>query len=457
MAALNVIIPPGMKPGQEIQAQSPDGTLVQAKIPNGMKPGQTFTVQYTPIAPATASTSWTANPGAWCGKMIRMYSGGEVIVLCGLAAIGFSLPWFLKDAGGILHVVSTYIIPVAVAGCAVAYDWNLKGPTVAIKNTLAAATLAWVLVVPLGIITRSLLHYLSTLLVIAAAVMLIFTLFIQYGICGGWLLALLVLTVFVTFGGPMVWLISGPCGTAIVFVVAFFCARVVLGVVFLRDLDPNTWPGVREVSKDSDEFRSQKDHFMASCEPWKHKYDFDLSVDKLYRIDRPPATPAAPAQSSSQTDSQALFHGTPWEAAMGIVCDGFRLPNNPGMFGKGIYFADCPLKSWRYCFASKEMANALPRITGKGGYILMCWVDLGKKRQEKEAKPELKGYNRRSWMNWLTGHRGAYDSVQGLTEEEGGALRVPEYIVYDTAQIRLAYLFEVQKTDRSAASNSNNI
>ena len=23
--------------------------------------------------------------------------------------------------------------------------------------------------------------------------------------------------------------------------------------------------------------------------------------------------------------------------------------------------------------------------------------------QEKEAKPEMKGYNRRSWMNWLTG------------------------------------------------------
>ena len=45
-----------------------------------------------------------------------------MIVLCGLAAIGFSLPWFLKDAGGILHVVSTYYIPVAVAGCAVAYD-----------------------------------------------------------------------------------------------------------------------------------------------------------------------------------------------------------------------------------------------------------------------------------------------------------------------------------------------
>lgn len=309
--------------------------------------------------------------------------------------------------------------------------------------------------VPLGIVTRSVLHYLSSLVVVAAAMMLIVTLLIQYGIFGGWLLALLVLTIFIAFGGAMVWLISGPCGTAVVFLAAFFCTRVVLGVVFLRDLDPSSWPDVREVSKDSDEFGSQRDHFLSSCEPWKHKYDFDLSVAKLYRIDR---APLQPAQSSSRSEGvQALFHGTPWEAAMGIVCDGFRLPNHPGMFGKGIYFADCPLKSWRYCFQSKEMANALPRLTGKGGYILMCWVDLGKKRQEKEAKPELNGYNRRSWMNWLTGHRGAYDSVQGLTEEEGGALRVPEYIVYDPAQIRLAYLFEVHKTDRSAASSSNQI
>ena len=45
-----------------------------------------------------------------------------MIVLCGLAAIGFSLPLFLKDAGGILHVICTYVIPVVVAGLAVAYE-----------------------------------------------------------------------------------------------------------------------------------------------------------------------------------------------------------------------------------------------------------------------------------------------------------------------------------------------
>jgi len=101
------------------------------------------------------------------------------------------------------------------------------------------------------------------------------------------------------------------------------------------------------------------------------------------------------------------------------------------------------------------MADSLPRILGRGGYILMCWVDLGTRREEKEAKPELKGYNRRGWMAWLTGQRGAYDSVVGMTEEEGGALRVPEYIVYDTSQVRLAYLFEVFKHERGTAQQSN--
>lgn len=54
-------------------------------------------------------------------KRVR-YSGGDMVVLCGLAAIGFSLPLFLKDAGGLLHVICTYVIPVVVAGLAVAYE-----------------------------------------------------------------------------------------------------------------------------------------------------------------------------------------------------------------------------------------------------------------------------------------------------------------------------------------------
>lgn len=50
------------------------------------------------------------------------YSGGDVLVLLGLAAIGFSLPLFLKAPGGFVHVISTYILPVVVASLAVAYE-----------------------------------------------------------------------------------------------------------------------------------------------------------------------------------------------------------------------------------------------------------------------------------------------------------------------------------------------
>lgn len=452
MVLLNVVIPPGMKPGQEIQATSPDGVIVKATIPSGLKPGQTFSVQYTAPAGATAGAASTSTPsGSSCIRLMRMYSGGDLIVLCGLVVIGFSLPMFIKHAGSILNILATYVLPVIVAGLAVAYDWSLKGPTVALKNTLAAAVVAWILVVPLGVVTHSLLNYFTSLIIVAAASLLILSVFLQFGLCGGWLFALLILSVFIVFGGSMVWLISGPLGGAVIFLVAFFCTRVIFGVIFLRDLDPSAWPHVKEVEKNSDEFRSQKEYFMTNCQPWAHKYDFNLSVSKIYRIDKPD-----PWTASSADSSRALFHGTSWEAAMGIVCDGFRLPSHPGMFGKGIYFADCPLKSWRYCFPSQEMANTLPRITGKGGYILMCWVDLGTTRQEKVAKPDLKGYNRKSWWNWITRQRGAYDSVTGLTEEEGGALRVPEYIVYDPKQVRLAYLFEVFKEARSAASASNN-
>ncbi|CAE7213052.1 Parp2 [Symbiodinium sp. CCMP2592] len=447
MTSLNVIVPPGMKPGQELQAQSPDGTIVQAKIPAGMKPGQTFTMQYTPtVAP-------TPPEPKLLGALGKMYSGGDLLVLLGLVAVGFSLPYLFSHAGSVLPIVATYAIPAAIAFVAIAYDWTMKGPTVALKHGLASAAVAWVMVVPLGLITHSLLHYLSALIIAGVAISMVLTLLTMYGIIGC-IVGVLLGMVLVHFGSFMVWLITEPFGTSIVFAATFWCARMFFSVLLQHHLDPKSWPDVSEVDKDSEEFKTQKEYFLSSCQPWSHKYDFDLQVAKVFRIEKP-VVASSPSGSRSAAASRRLFHGTPWEAAMGIVCDGFRLPNHSGMFGKGIYFADCPLKSWRYCFSSKQMADSLPRILGRGGYILMCWVDLGTRREEKEAKPELKGYNRRGWMAWLTGQRGAYDSVVGMTEEEGGALRVPEYIVYDTSQVRLAYLFEVFKHERGTAQQSN--
>merc|ERR1711971_203434 len=205
-----------------------------------------------------------------------------------------------------------------------------------------------------------------------------------------------------------------------------------------------------EVERSSPEYQQQQDFFLASCVPWEHKFPFSLDVKNLYRVDRPGGPPT---KTRCEEGVRQLFHGTGWESAKGICCDGFRLPAHTGMFGKGLYFADCPSKCWRYCFSSKNAARVLPRTTGRGGLIFMCWVELGEIREEKAAAKHLSGYDRKGWRAWLTGGRGAYDSVKGVEEEEGGALRVPEYVVYRTDQAHIAYLFEVMTRDRDEEAN----
>mmetsp|Transcript_72613 Transcript_72613/g.137259 ORF Transcript_72613/g.137259 Transcript_72613/m.137259 type:complete len:112 (-) Transcript_72613:20-355(-) len=106
------------------------------------------------------------------------------------------------------------------------------------------------------------------------------------------------------------------------------------------------------------------------------------------------------------------------------------------------------------------MSAFVPRVTGRGGLILMCRVELGEIREEKEAAPALSGYKREGWRAWLTGGRGAYDSVKGVDHEEGGALRVPEYVVYRPEQAHLAYMFEVRtakKVQTRGASSSSQV
>eukprot|EP00415_Alexandrium_ostenfeldii_P004383 UN4383 len=111
------------------------------------------------------------------------------------------------------------------------------------------------------------------------------------------------------------------------------------------------------------------------------------------------------------------------------------------MFGKGIYFADCPLKSWQYTHNLGEELVCCRR----GGLILGCLVDLGEQRLEAKANTNLSGYNRQGWWAWFTLQHGAYDSVVGLDHMQGGALRVPEYVVYNPGNVRVEYIFEVAK------------
>ena len=43
---MNVVVPPGMQPGQKMSIQAPTGTIVTIKVPPNMRPGAMLTVGY---------------------------------------------------------------------------------------------------------------------------------------------------------------------------------------------------------------------------------------------------------------------------------------------------------------------------------------------------------------------------------------------------------------------------
>jgi hypothetical protein len=135
-----------------------------------------------------------------------------------------------------------------------------------------------------------------------------------------------------------------------------------------------------------------------------------------------------------------LYHGTSARAAQAIVQSGFKLPERAGMFGKGIYFADTPLKSLQY---------SQPLSWNNMGVMLVCDVALGNSMVKSEADGNLQAGSQRLQRGLLARlfRQKSFDSV---TASHGwlGAVRVPEYVVYDSAQAMPCYVLTVEKMPR---------
>ena len=167
-----------------------------------------------------------------------------------------------------------------------------------------------------------------------------------------------------------------------------------------------------------------------------------------------------------------LFHGTKIFNLIGIFSNGLKIappeaPMTGYMFGKGIYLADMYEKSINYCDTIQEKENN--KKTKTYSFILLCEAALGKMYEPKKDKLDLEklpflneGYNSlksvssagpdlnknfvcnngiiiplgnivsylgndRQYMNYMTNH--------------------PEYIVYDTAQVKIRYIVKVERGD----------
>ena len=153
--------------------------------------------------------------------------------------------------------------------------------------------------------------------------------------------------------------VAGPANSAALSVdsAALYCmlAVTLLLVVWpwMLTRDPGTWPAVvGEV--EGVELAQLRAFVDEACARQRRKYSFGIKLVRAYELSQPRLRVRYEAFAEKQRRKgkplapRRLFHGTSRMSARKIGRDGFALPRSGGMFGLGIYFADCPLKSLQY-------------------------------------------------------------------------------------------------------------
>eukprot|EP00931_Biecheleriopsis_adriatica_P070321 TRINITY_DN440_c0_g2_i1.p1 TRINITY_DN440_c0_g2~~TRINITY_DN440_c0_g2_i1.p1 ORF type:complete len:224 (+),score=26.61 TRINITY_DN440_c0_g2_i1:175-846(+) len=205
---------------------------------------------------------------------------------------------------------------------------------------------------------------------------------------------------------------------------------------------------LEEVTQDSPEWADIQEFISQSSEKYTQHYHFDLEVVKLYRIPSNEVFEQFQMLSAELGEPTKLFHGTSTESAKNIINEGFKLPVWSGMFGKGVYFADCPLKSVQFALGIRRtkltsISDIVSkfRFGGRVGTMLLCDVYLGNQLTMWQS---CNGYTAedlsRGYLPKLFGARD-YDSIYA-PGGSGCAVNVPEHVVFQPHQAVPRYLIE---------------
>lgn len=225
------------------------------------------------------------------------------------------------------------------------------------------------------------------------------------------------------------------------------CDKIKSGVSTLSsrlDISKDEKP-LQDIPRDSPEWEDIENLVRQRSEKYARKYEFGIKIKRLWRIRQNASMKECEERSSKLGKPQQLFHGTP--AAQSIIDNGFRLPEKAGMFGKGIYFACCPLKSvgytrkgwnmiWEFAFGDALIGSK---------QMLLCDVYLGKTYKTSfpwSTIDPTKDLRCGSISRCFGGQ-----DYKSVTAKTGffGCVRVPEYIVYDARQAIPRYLVEFEK------------
>ncbi|KAE8371076.1 poly polymerase catalytic domain-containing protein [Aspergillus bertholletiae] len=192
-------------------------------------------------------------------------------------------------------------------------------------------------------------------------------------------------------------------------------------------------------------------------------HNFRYNVINIFRIERDGENDrfnASQYANLKNSDRRLLWHGSRSTNFGGILSQGLRIappeaPVSGYMFGKGVYFADMSSKSANYCCSYNS---------GGMGLLLLCDVELGDPMLEldysnynagedakKDGKIATLGKGRTVPAGWKDAGC-VNQQLQGVEMPDVSAssmivsaqsLMYNEYIVYDVAQIRQKYLFQV--------------
>ncbi|XP_020212076.1 poly [ADP-ribose] polymerase 1 [Cajanus cajan] len=181
--------------------------------------------------------------------------------------------------------------------------------------------------------------------------------------------------------------------------------------------------------------------------------DWSLELEEVFSLEREGEFDKFAPYREKLGNRMLLWHGSRLTNFVGILSQGLRIapPEAPAtgyMFGKGVYFADLVSKSAQYCYTDKK--NPV-------GLMLLSEVALGNVYELKKAKymdkpPEgkhsTKGLGKKmplesEYAKW----RGDVTVPCGKpvpSNVKSSELMYNEYIVYNTAQVKMQFLLKVR-------------
>jgi poly [ADP-ribose] polymerase len=186
-------------------------------------------------------------------------------------------------------------------------------------------------------------------------------------------------------------------------------------------------------------------------------FNFGVKVVDIFEIQREDEGPEHVAKYKDLENRQLLWHGSRLSNWASIISKGLRIappeaPKTGYRLGKGIYLADTVSKSGSYCFTNSQNPT---------GVMMLAESILGKqwttKKDKFMEKPQPKSHSTYAFgqiqpdpketveIEGVYGHQVAVPCGKPKNSKyDDSRFRHDEFVVYDTQQVTMRYLFIVE-------------